>query len=506
VWIIGLLRVFINAIIIMESLHTVCATHHVDMPHARHVALAAARLFSDTQSAHCLPARAAALLEAGVLLHNVGLHEDEEHHHEIGRDIVMRSALEGFNQTEQAMIACLVFFHRREIDPAVEPLYNKLDDDARRQVLVLSGLLRIADGLDQSLTQSTVIDKVEIRDTLDVRVSGPHSHADAARAMEKADVWTGLFGMARVHGRVTQPGIHADMTLAEAGRRIMRYHFDQLRGGWRFDTGLDTIPAKRTKSLRIVVRRLRADLGQFRECYKKKALKPVERGLKALAALSGPVREFDMLIDSLQVYRDGCDEDAHAAVQPLLDVWKKQRLAARLALVEHLRSPEYDQWLDACHAFLDAPPGAPDRRARIGEPSLVRHALDILLWQHLSQVRAYDVMPDKPDLEDLHALRGAIKRTRFFVDACREVLPAGADDLVARCVAAQDVYGRINDAHVSAMSARAYVAEQRGTRKIALKGLVAFAEAQQHVIEGSLAGWRAPQQAVAAGLMLPSVQ
>ena len=490
--------------IIMESLQALCETHHVDLAHARHVAQAATRLFAETQALHAQPPRAAALLEAGVMLHNVGLQQDEEHHHEIGRDIVMAANLRGYTHAERAVIACLVFFHRREIDPAVEPLYNALDEAARRQVLALSGLLRIADGLDQSLSQSTVIDEVDAApDGLRVRVSGPHSHADAARAMEKADVWAGQFGPPRVTGRVTQPGIAPDMPLAEAGRHIMRYHFDQLRGGWLFDMDLDSVPAKRVKSLRIVVRRLRADLGQFRDFYKKKALKPVERGLKQLAVLSGPVRETDMLIDSLQGYRDGCDEDAHAAVQPLLDAWKKQRSAAREALFAHLRAPAYMEWLDATRAFLDAPPGALDRRPAVGEPSLVRHALDTLLWQHLATVRAYDVMPDKPKLDDLHALRGAIKRARFFADACREVLPPAAADFVTRCVAAQDAYGLINDAHVSAMRALEYVADQRGARKIALKGLVAFAEAQQRVIDGNLAHWRAPQQAVAAGLAVP---
>ena len=488
----------------MESLQALCETHHVDLAHARHVAQAAARLFADTQALHAQPPRAAALLEAGVLLHNVGLHQDEEHHHETGRDIVMAANLKGYSHAERAVIACLVFFHRREIDPAVEPLYNALDEGARRQVLVLSGLLRIADGLDQSLSQSTVIDDIDAApDGLRLRASGPHSHADAARALQKADVWAGLFGPLRVTGRVTQPGISPDMPLAEAGRRIMRYHFDQVRGGWLFDTNFDSVPAKRVKSLRIVVRRLRVDLSQFHDYYKKKALKPVERGLKQLAVLSGPVREMDMLIDSLQIYRDGCDEDAHAAVQPLLDLWKKQRAAAREALFEHLRAPAYAEWQDATRAFLDAPRGVVDRRPAIGEPSLVRHALDALFWQHLATVRAYDVMPDKPKLDDLHALRGAIKRARFFADACREVLPPAAADFVTRCIAAQDAYGLINDAHVSAMRALEYVADQRGTRKIALKGLVAFAEAQQRVIDGNLAQWRAPQQAVTAGLSVP---
>jgi len=103
---------------------SLCSKHNVDMAHARCVAQHALQLFDATQALHELEPRAKELVEAGALLHNIGMSLDEENHHSVGRDIVMATQLKGFSQAARALLACCVAFHRRDVDPGVEPILN----------------------------------------------------------------------------------------------------------------------------------------------------------------------------------------------------------------------------------------------------------------------------------------------------------------------------------------------------------------------------------------------
>lgn len=484
----------------METVLSLCSKHNVDMAHARCVAQHALQLFDATQPLHSLESRARDLVEAGALLHNIGMSLDEENHHSVGRDIVMATQLKGFSQAERAMLACCVAFHRRDVDPGVEPLFNALSEGDQKATLLLSAIVRVADGLDYAQSQLTAIDSVDVDipgRAVTIRASGPHSHNDAARAARKADLWRTQLGELRANGRLTAPGLAGDMTLAEAGRRIMRYHADQIPPEHWLPTdaeaqsGADDWPAKRIKAMRVAVRRLRMDLRLFGGFYKRKTLRPLARGAKLLADALREPREMDMLLAGARAYQQSCDDEGARALDALVTEWKQQRRDARNALIAYLHSEEHEQWLAALVEFVAGETDAGDRKPAVGEPSHVRHAAQFLLWQHIAQVRARDVLPDQPEPDALHAVRVDVKRLRYVTDALSEVLPpALVTGLIENCVRAQREYGLVNDAHVSAQRALEFVAAHRGARKLALKGIVQFAEAQQRVVDENVRAWR----------------
>jgi CHAD domain-containing protein len=484
----------------METVLSLCSKHNVDMAHARCVAQHALQLFDATQPLHTLEPRARELVEAGALLHNIGMSLDVENHHSVGRDIVMATQLKGYSQAERAMLACCVAFHRRDVDPGVEPIFNALGEGDQQNTLILGAMIRVADGLDYAQTQRTVIDSIDVdvpRRSVTMRSSGPHSHEDAARATRKADLWRTQLGELRATGRLTAPGLTADMTLAEAGRRIMRYHADQVPPEhWRpteeeAQSGVDDWPAKRIKAMRVAVRRLRMDLRLFGAYYKRKTLRPLARGAKLLADALREPRELDMLLSGARAYQQACDEEGARALDALVTEWKQQRRDARNALIAYLHSEEHEGWHAALTEFVSGETDVGDRKPAVGEPSHVRHAAQLLLWQHIAQVRARDVLPDLPEPDALHAVRVDVKRLRYVADALSEVLPAAlVPALIEDCMRAQREYGLVNDAHVSAQRALEFVAAHRGARKLALKGIVQFAEAQQRVVDEHLRAWR----------------
>jgi CHAD domain-containing protein len=391
----------------------------------------------------------------------------------------------------------MVAFHEATVRPESEPLFKALAPAQQRETLALSAILRLADGLDSSQTQTTKIAKVT-HDALHprpaplhIRVSGPHSHADAASAERKADLWRATLGPVQVMARLDAPHLTPDDTLAEAGRKVLRYRLDWSggRAAWAFASAEAITPARVSK-LRVTTRRMRNDLRLFGAGLRGRVMRPLDKGLRAWSSVLRDLRTHDALLASLDAYWERCDDEAQAGLVPLRDAWQRRRAEAASALMALTASDEGEAWLDVIDALASAPEArAFAQKAAPGEPSYVRHMAEAAVWQGLAHVRAFDTLPDCPQPDDLHALRVAVKRLRYTLEALREVLPAEhARGLMQRCIAAQDVFGPINDAHVAASRARAFASRARP--RLPVKGILTFAEAQEKVIENRMAGWR----------------
>lgn len=121
--------------------------------HVRQVALLAHRLFEILHDFHQLPPGAGKLLEAAGYLHDVGHFVSNTGHHKHSAYIVASSDMPGFTDKERLTIAALCRFHRKSMPEARHLHYQALEPEARRLVLLLTPLLRIADSLDRAHEQ-----------------------------------------------------------------------------------------------------------------------------------------------------------------------------------------------------------------------------------------------------------------------------------------------------------------------------------------------------------------
>lgn len=122
--------------------------------HCEHVAGLAGQLFDALRDAFALPAPGRDLLQAAALLHDIGYLINHEKHHKHAYHLIMHGDLRGFSAREIELIANVARYHRRAFPRRKHRNFARLDRGERRLVRRLSGILRVADGLDRTHGQT----------------------------------------------------------------------------------------------------------------------------------------------------------------------------------------------------------------------------------------------------------------------------------------------------------------------------------------------------------------
>ena len=116
--------------------------------HVRLTRRLSASLFSATRAIHDFGAREANLLDAAVVLQDIGLAVNIYRHDRHGEYLVSSAPLNGFTHREQALLALLVRYHLRG-RPRLGPYEPLCRDSDTRLLLTLAACLRIADHLER---------------------------------------------------------------------------------------------------------------------------------------------------------------------------------------------------------------------------------------------------------------------------------------------------------------------------------------------------------------------
>lgn len=247
--------------------------------------------------------------------------------------------------------------------------------------------------------------------------------------------------------RAKSPGVRADEPMAEAGRKVLAFHFGRMvdnEAGARLGEDIEAV-----HDMRVATRRQRAALRLFGDYFKPKAVRPIGKALKEAAQHLGAVRDLDVLLEAARTYRAGLSEPAAAAFQPVLEAWGQERDADRAVLLAHLDGEGYQKFKEAYAAFVGEEGAGVAKREDAHAPALVRDLLPARLWEHYGAVRAYaPALPGAP-IETLHALRIAGKRLRYALEFFAEALDPSLKDAIKRVVALQDHLGALNDASVT---------------------------------------------------------
>ncbi|MBI3682715.1 MAG: Ppx/GppA family phosphatase [Acidobacteria bacterium] len=168
----------------------------VSVPHARQVASLARRLFEMLEPLHKLPPERGRLLEAAAYLHDTGHYISDSAHHKHSAYIVANSGMPGFTDAERHLIAMLCRYHRKSMPGSRHEGCQAMQAEDRQAMLLLVPLLRLADGLDRSHSQSIRSVECRLRPgsvVVEVR-SRAGADLDLWAAERMSDVFRDLYG------------------------------------------------------------------------------------------------------------------------------------------------------------------------------------------------------------------------------------------------------------------------------------------------------------------------
>jgi exopolyphosphatase/guanosine-5'-triphosphate,3'-diphosphate pyrophosphatase len=121
--------------------------------HCEHVARLAGMIFDSMRDVYRLPPAARDYLCAAALLHEIGYLINHSKHHKHAYHLIMHCELAGFSAREVELIANVARYHRRALPKSSHENFRRLDKNERNLVRCLSGILRVADGLDRTHSQ-----------------------------------------------------------------------------------------------------------------------------------------------------------------------------------------------------------------------------------------------------------------------------------------------------------------------------------------------------------------
>lgn len=131
-----------------EELYLSGGLYVEDWPHARQVERLANELFTATRPLHQLDDNAQRLLARAAFLHNAGMLIERGRHHKHSYRLIKETPIPDCTEAERHEIACIARYHRRALPSILHEEYATLNRAARKRVLALSALMRIANALD----------------------------------------------------------------------------------------------------------------------------------------------------------------------------------------------------------------------------------------------------------------------------------------------------------------------------------------------------------------------
>jgi CHAD domain-containing protein len=442
--------------------------YRVDRAHARQVADHALALFDAVAGRYKLSESRRPLVELGALLHNVGLTTDPPEHHIVGRDIVLRHPLDGLDADEQLIVAAMVAFHRRKVRPGQEPAFLALGKGDRRDALALAAILRVADGLDYSQSQTTrSFGVAEEPGCLIVQLGGPHAAGDGARAVAKADLWARSFGEPlRAEGPdgealTAAPGPEGDgagepgeaeaaalapwyaspeAPLAELGRVLLRRNLRRMLAAERRVRADEEIEG--VHDLRVATRRLRATVRLLTPVGPRSALRRHGKAMGRLARAAGAVRDRDVLLADLDGRVPTMPEALKPSAGALRAALRAERDEAHRRLVAYLDRDDHRRAVKAFAATMVSVAGWDDGVR-------VRDLGGSTIWRHYEALRAHDRGGLPREDAELHEMRIEGKRLRYVLELFADTFGPRAAAAVAALASFQDHLGGLNDIAVA---------------------------------------------------------
>ena len=134
----------------LEAVLALARKCNYEREHTHQVEKLALQLFDQLVELHHLGNQERFMLRCGALLHDIGWIEGKQGHHKTALRIIMENTALPFDFRDKSIIALLARYHRKALPKEQHTYFRDLDAKDQNIVRVLSGILRVADGLDRT--------------------------------------------------------------------------------------------------------------------------------------------------------------------------------------------------------------------------------------------------------------------------------------------------------------------------------------------------------------------
>jgi exopolyphosphatase / guanosine-5'-triphosphate,3'-diphosphate pyrophosphatase len=153
-----------------RSIHELLIKCNWHEQHSTQVSKIALQIFDDLQDYHHLTNHDRELLDFAALTHDIGYHISHKKHHKHALYLILNADLKGFQQEEIEIIANVARYHRRSTPKARHSHFDLLNPTQKSTIRALSGILRVADGLDRSHFQNVTKLKIDVTEKITIRI------------------------------------------------------------------------------------------------------------------------------------------------------------------------------------------------------------------------------------------------------------------------------------------------------------------------------------------------
>jgi exopolyphosphatase / guanosine-5'-triphosphate,3'-diphosphate pyrophosphatase len=169
---------------LLEEVLALRARYDEEPGHSNQVAKLALEIFDGLKPWHRLETRPRELLYAAALLHDIGwaMTPDGKGHHKWSARLIQEQPWKHLAKDEVAMVAQIARYHRKTTPRPEHADFHELPAPARKQVMILGGILRIADALDRTHTERVERVEAKARDDAITVLVKPRGAWDAERA------------------------------------------------------------------------------------------------------------------------------------------------------------------------------------------------------------------------------------------------------------------------------------------------------------------------------------
>jgi CHAD domain-containing protein len=452
-----------------QTVRELCGQFNVDLDHAKRVASNAVSILKSLHEIQTMPLHLSPFLETAALLHDIGSNVKVDKHHNYGRDLILKHKFTGFTKEQRSLIAFLISLHRKNIKTKrIEKQLRKtnLSSTDRPMAIQLAAILRVADGLDTSHSQTTELMTIRNGDaSYLIEIIGPRAKHDGIRALQKSDLWTYAFkrplSLMIADKQILLPGprwpglniparslttIKLDPTdrLVDAGREIIAF---QLTRMLQYEPGVyngDDVEA--VHDMRVSTRRLRTAIKVLSRYFPTEWRESIKEELRNTARILGEIRDLDVFKMDFDLYIQDHSSWKFEAYGQLTRAWESRQHTAHEKMKDYLDGKSYRTCVANLANYLNKFEKSKKDISTEIVTEKINQVLPSILYKLDKQVRVYDNQLHSASLHQLHRLRIQLKHFRYTLEFFDSVLGESNQSIIPEIINLQDHLGNLHDA------------------------------------------------------------